>query len=339
MSLTIKAFDAGNVENISGQNAERMAAKGEQKSIFGGNLNLANDPIEQRRKEAQEKAWNIVKNAWDNDCAVDGMIEARRNHYAQMQALKEEATAGLSDIEEEKEVLRELYDVDEDSREQKDLELLEKAQDIQSGVSKETLTAEERKRVAELYQGALTEYQSRGLELNERAIDRKKQIADVDKQMRDDIADIHSIKQERLKSNPMLEAQKAAEEILDAANDEVIGMLIQESQEYIDEKMAEEKEDAEKSMEEKEEREEQLDELKLKRAVQEALIEGTKEAVEKAKAMERRMESPEVEISEMIDIAQGDSAATDVGQSLDEIKNSMNLLEADLKGIKVDKEV
>ena len=157
--------------------------------------------------------------------------------------------------------------------------------------------------------------------------------------MRDDIADIHSIKQERLKSNPMLEAQKAAEEILDAANDEVIGMLIQESQEYIDEKMAEEKEDAEKSMEEKEEREEQLDELKLKRAVQEALIEGTKEAVEKAKAMERRMESPEVEISEMIDIAQGDSAATDVGQSLDEIKNSMNLLEADLKGIKVDKEV
>ncbi len=339
MSLTIKAFDAGNVENISGQNAGRMAAKGEQKSIFGGNLNLANDPIEQRRKEAQEKAWNIVKNAWDNDCAVDGMIEARRNHYAQMQALKEEATAGLSDIEEEKEVLRELYDVDEDSREQKDLELLEKAQDIQSGVSKETLTAEESKRVAELYQGALTEYQSRGLELNERAIERKKQIADVDKQMRDDIADIHSIKQERLKSNPMLEAQKAAEEILDAANDEVIGMLIQESQEYIDEKMAEEKEDAEKSMEEKEEREEQLDELKLKRAVQEALIEGTKEAVEKAKAMERRMESPEVEISEMIDIAQGDSVATDVGQSLDEIKNSMNLLEADLKGIKVDKEV
>lgn len=331
MSLTIKAFDAGFAEKISGQRTE--------KNIFGGNLSLANDPIAQRRKEAQEKAWNIVKNAWDNDGAVDDMIAARENHYAQMQALKEEAVAGLSDIEEEKEVMRELYDVDEDSEEQKDLELLEKAQNIRSGVSQETLTEEESKRVAKLYQGTLTEYQSRGLELNKQAVEMKKKIADADRQMCDDTADIQSIKQERLKSNPMLEAQKASKEILDAANDEVIGMLIQESQEYIDEKMEEAKEDAEKSMEEKEERGEQLDELRLKRAVAEALIEGTKEAVEKAKAIERQMDAPEVEISEMVDIAQGDNITKDVGQSLDEIKSGMKLLEADLKGIKVDKEV
>lgn len=339
MSLTIKAFDTGNLENISGQNAGQRAAKGEKKSIFGGNLRLANDPIEQRRKEAQEKAWNIVKNAWDNDDAVDGMIDTRREHYAQMQALKEEAAAELSDIEEEKEVLRKLYEVDADSKEQKDLELLEKAQDIESGVSKETLTEAESRRVSELYQGTLTEYQSRGLELNERAIEKKEQIAEADRLMRDDTADIHSIKQERLKSNPMEEAKKAAEDILGAANDEVIGMLIQESKEYIDEKMEEVEEDAEKATEEKEAREEQLDELKLKRAVQEAMIEGTKEAVERAKAMERQMDAPEVETSEMIDMAQGDNAAKDVGASLEEIKNSMNLLEADLKGIKVDEEV
>ncbi len=339
MSLTIKAFETGNMERASGQGAEQMNAKGAQKSIFGGNLRLANDPIEQRRKEAQEKAWNIVKDAWDNDSAVDEMIQARRNHYAEMQALKEEATAGLADIEEEKEVLRELYDVDENSKEQQDLKLLEKAQNFNSGVSEERLTEDEQKRVAELYQGTLTEYQSRGLELNKRAIEHRKQIEEADKQMRDDTADIHSIKKERLKSNPVLEAQKAAEEVLEAANDEVIGMLMQEAKDHVDEKMEEAKEDAEKATEEKEEQEEQLEEQQLKRAVQEALIEGTKEAVEKAKAMERQMDAPEVSISEMRDMAEGSKAATEVGQGLDEIKSSMKLLEADLKGIKVDEEV
>ena len=339
MSMTIKAFEAGCMESASGQSIGQASENGTKKSIFGGNLNLAKDPIEQRRREAQEKAWNIVKNAWDNDGAVDEMIQARRSHYAEMRALKEEATTGLADVQEEIEVLRQLYSVDADSEEQKELELLEKAQNIKSGASKEKLTEEESRRVAELYQGTLTEYQIRGLELNERAIEMKKQIADADKLMRDDTADIYSIKQERLKSNPMLEAKKAAEDILDAANDEVIGMLIQESKEYLDEKLEEAKEEAEKSMEEREEREEQLDELKLKRAVQEALIEGTKEAVEKAKVMERQMDAPEVEVSEMIGIAQGDAVTKDVGQSLDGIKNSMNLLEADLKGIKVDEEV
>ena len=41
----------------------------------------------------------------------------------------------------------------------------------------------------------------------------------------------------------------------------------------------------------------------------------------------------------MVDIAKGSDVSKDVGQSLDEIKSSMNLLEADLKGIKVDEEV
>lgn len=339
MSLSIKAFETESLASAFGQNVERTGVKEEKKSVFGGDLNLAKDSIAQRRKEAQEKAWNVVKNAWDSDNAVDEMIQARRNHYAEMEALKEEATEGLADAQEEKEVLRELYDVDEDSKEQKDLELLEKAQNIKSGVSSETLTEEERKRVGELYQGTLTEYQSRALEQNERTIAMKKQIADADRQMRDDTADIYGIMQERLKSNPMLEAQKAAEEILADENDEVIGMLIQESKEYLDEKMEEMQEEAEEAMEEKKEREEQQDELKLKRAVQEALIEGTKEAAEKAKAMERQSKAPEVEISEMIDIARGDDVTKDVGQSLEEIKNSMNLLEADLKGIKVDEEV
>lgn len=339
MNLSIKAFDTGNITDVSGRDNEQMGAQNCKRNIYGGDLKLANDPIAQKRMEAQEKAWNIVKNAWDNDTSVDAVMQERRAHYAEMEALRREATESLADVNDDKEVLRELYEVKMDSKEQQDLELLEKEQDYKNGVSHEAPTKEELERLAELHQQPLTEYQERALELNDRAGNFKLQIEDANRRMQDDTSDIYRISQERLKSNPMLEAQKAAEDIMKAANDEIIGMLVQESKEHVDEKLEENEEKAEKAAEEQEEKDEQLDELKLKRAVQEALIEGTKEAVEKAKAIERQNEAPDIEITEMVDIAKGSELSKDVGQSLDEIKSSMNLLEADLKGIKVDEEV
>lgn len=339
MGLTINAFGISNATDIAGQNIEQIGAKQNKQNVFGGNLNLANDPIAKRREEAQKQAWKVVKDAWDNDNSVDESMQVRRDHYAEMEALQREATAELADVNDDKEVLRELYDVAEDSKEQQDLELLEKEQDYKNGVSLESFSKEELDRLGELHQQPLTEYQERALELNDRAGNLKNQIQDATRQMQDDTADLRSIKQERLKSNSMLEAQQTKDAIMEAANDEIIGMLVQEAQEHIDEKMEEAKEKAEKSMEEKEEREEQREAIKLERAVQEAIIEGTKEAAEKAESIARQSEAPSVEITEMVDIASGKDMTKDARQSLEEIKSSMNLLEADLKGIKVDEEV
>lgn len=339
MNLNINAFGTDSMVKAAEQNAERAEGKNARQSIYVGNTNLVNDPIAQKRKEAQEAAWNVVKSAWESDGSVDKMMQTRRDHYEELAALKKEATTELLDIADDKEALRELYNVDADSQEQKDLELLEKAQDINAGVSDEELTDEEKKRLVELHQGERTEYQNRALEMHDRAVELKKQIADADKQMRDDTADIYAIKQERLKENPMIDAQKAADEIMAAANQEIVGLAVQEAKEHIDEKLEEAEEKAEKNAEEQEEREERLEEQKLNRAIQEAVIEGTKEAVEKAEAMKRQMDAPDIDTVEMIDITKNSGATNDVAQSLDEIKNSMNLLDADLKGIKVDEEV
>lgn len=336
MNLSINAFGTDNMVKAAEQ---RAGERNTRQSIYVGDSGFADNPIAQKRKEAQEAAWKVVKNAWDSDNSVDEMMQTRRNHHAELAALKKTATAELFDIADDKETLRQLYEVDSDSQEQKDLELLEKAMDINAGVSDTELTDEERARLGELYQGELTEYQSRALELHDRAVELKKQIADADKQMRADTADIYAIKQERLKSNPMLDAKNAADEIMEAANSEIIGMAMQEAKEHIDEKMEEAQEKAEKNVEKKEEREEQLEEQKLNRAIQEAMIEGTKEAVEKAKAIERQMDAPDMDTTEMTAIVQKDAVGKDVSQSLDEIKYSMKVLEADLKGIKVDEEV
>lgn len=339
MGLTVKAYTSGNMLNAAERSTGSESTQKAKKNVFAADLNLANDPVAQRRKEAREQAWNVVSNAWKNDQSVDDSIQARRDHYAQMEQLKKEAVDALEDVNEDEMVLQKLYSVAEDSEEQQDLELLKKEQDIKNGVTHTVLTEEERERLQEIHENPLTEYQTRALELNDRAGNYKLQIADADRKMQDDTADIHSIKRERLKSDPMLEAQQAAEEILAAANEDIKGMLVSDAVDYIDEKLEETEEKAEAAREEKEEQEERLDELALKRALQEALMEGTKESVEKAKAIERRSEAPDIEVQDMVDIAKGDNASRDVGQSLDDIKSSMKLLEADLKGIKIDEEV
>lgn len=321
------------------EDQESNAKKTNRKSVFGGNLNTATDPIAQKRKEAQQKAWNVVQNAWDNDKSVDESIESRRAHQFDMEQRKKEALDGLSDINTDRDVLRKMYEVDGDSQEQKDLEILEKKQDQDNGLEIEWWTDEELKRYEEIKDQPRTEYQERMLQLNDQSSQFRLAIEDADKQIMDDTANISAIQKERLKHHPMIDATKQADAIKEAANKEIIGMLMDQVKDHIDETMEETKEKADEAMEKKEEREEKLEELKELRAMQEAIIEGTKEAVEEAKAEQRKNDQPDIEITDMVDIARGSSKTGDVQQSLDDIKNSMKVLEADLKGIKVDEEV
>lgn len=341
MELTIQANGMNGIwaEQNQSQKADKAGAEKVTGNLYGGNLNLANDPIAQKKKEAQEQAWNVVKNAWENDKSVDDEIQNRKNHYAEMMQLKGEAEEQLADTKMDMKVLQELYEVKDDSQEQKDLELLERRQDQKNGVKVASFTEEERKRLEELDQQPLTEYQQRALELNERAGKFKLDIRDYEGQMMDDSADVRGIKLERLKSDPMVGAQKEAEAAKKAANDEIIGMLVNEAVDHMDEKLEENEEKAEEASEKKEEQEQQLDDMKEKRAVQEALIEGTKEAAEKAKAEAERNQTPDIELGDILEITKGAGQSSEVQQSLEEIKNSMKLLEADLKGIKVDKEI
>lgn len=339
MGLTINA----NGFATAAQRAEQEAGKhGKQigKNFFGGNLKLAEDPLEKRRQEAKQQAWKVVSDAWASDNAVDRQMDDRRAHYAEMQALKDEADKQVDELNGRKEALKELYQVTDDSEEQEELKLLEKAQDFKNGVSHEKPTQEEQKRIDEIEARGLTEYQSRALQLNDQAAKFKLEIEEADQAMLDDISDVNAIKQERLKTHPMIDAQKAAEAIMDAANKEIVGMTVQEGMDHLDEKMEEAEEKAEENMEKKEEKEELLEEQKEMRVLQEAFIEGTREAIERAEAEHRQNEAPDIEITDMVDMIKhrGDSA-NQVQSDLKDIQNSMKVLEADLKGIKVDEEV
>lgn len=275
-------------------------------AFFTGNPNTVdNNPVAQKRMEARKKAMKVVGDAWDTDKEIDKSIQQRRDHYQEMLALKNEAQSQINDINNQMDALKKEYGITED------VNYKDWPSDLKQAYS----------------------------DLKEPMGELNKQIEDADKMMRDDVADIRKITIERLKSNPMLDAQNTADAIYAAADEEIIGMVMQEVKENIEEKMEETQEKAEEAAEKKELEEEKLEDIQEKRALQEAMIEQTKEAVEKAKAQNQENNTPDIPLEDLMKIARANTETSKAQKSLQEIKNSMSLLEADLTGIEVDTEV
>ena len=328
MKLTVNA--AGFNNSVQMGTKDGQSVRTVKNAAFGGATKLGEDPVAKRREEARKQAWKVVENAWKNDRSVDDTIQSHRDSYAELENRKKGALAAIDKTNWQKETLREQCGVDADSQEQQDLLLLEKEQDYKNGVLDEGLTDEEYDRLAEIHKKPLTEYQKQALELNNYAADHKREIRGADYGMTAEKQNVSRIKLERLKTHAMVDAQGAADDIMDAANDEIIGMLVQEVKDQQDEKMDEAKEKADEAMKEK------LDEMKLERAIERAMIEGTDEAVEEAERIKRQNDSPDIQMTDMVDLADSADLKKSVDQNLGDIKSSMKVLEADLKGIKVD---
>ena len=127
---------------------------------------------------------------------------------------------------------------------------------------------------------------------------------------------------EQLKSRDMEKASDAADEIMDSANKEILGMLIEEGKNNVDDKIEEEKEKAEEAADKKEEQDEQVKEAKEKRKNQEEILEGQQSADE----LEQDVSMQKQNLSKM-DEAQ---------KNIQKILKEKNLVNEDLKGIEID---
>ncbi len=318
---------------------EDAADNTNKKAFFAGNMNLGNDPKQERLEEARKKAYKVVSDAFGADRDFDRQLDEIRK-YAETK--REEKAAALSDkktAEDMIDALRKEYNVDPESKEQKDLEWLmayrkashdERFSDIEQ-MKKNRARADE-------IEANLTEYQSRMLEANEQLDHAQKRIDDADNALMSIRQSLTDAETEKNKTHAMADAQDEAETIMDEANRAVIGMAMNEAKDKIEEKMQEEQEKAEEKKEEKEEQEELEAERAEKKAVQEALTEETKEAVKEAREESRRRKADDLDLT---DVTGADPAAltdrlSNVNAALDDIKNKMALVDADLKGIKVD---
>lgn len=331
MSLTINGAQrhTEQTQTTNAANArtapKQSGTKGD--TVFAGNVgkNLGQKGIiEQKREKAQNQAMRLIRNAWGRDQKAAEAIDDMRVEKEERLAKVNELRSLISDIEAEKSALQKEYEIDSDSQEHKDLELLEKYQNATSnlGTTKYEFTQEEIDRLKELQNMPRTEYQKKALKLNGQVNDMKK-IADREEQTAFHLTkSITNAKIEQLKSQDMQKAGEAAEEIHQAVNEEIVDLLLKAGKDSVDEKMEEEQEEAEKVQEKQEEQEERIEAAKETREEQKEIIQGAAKAEQLSQAVTLEV--------------QNTSNAEATQKQIQKLIEENNLVNEDLKGIKID---
>lgn len=287
-----------------------------QKNIFAGSLSKSFDPIAKKKQDARKQAMKIIGDAWASDREIEDDLKERRNKIKEYQDIIGQANRELRRINDDRLALRDAYGVAEDSQEEQDLRLLDKELDadrIGSGVH---LTAEEKERLAQIKEKGLTEYQTRSLEMKKSGSVYEDELEEAEKGVREENYAIREIKRELPKVQTMIKARKSADEVLEAASDEIVGMLTEEAKDHIDEEMEEKKEAAEKKAEEEKELEEKIEKRKEDKEEQEEFAEQIAASTEL--------------------MAEADSTMDEVQKEIRKIIDEMKLIEEDIKGAAVD---
>ena len=309
----------GEQSNTSGIAVRASDKTSNGKSIDGSALQAKFDPVAAKKEEAKKKAMKIVGDAFANERKMDDELGARRERIKALQEEKGYASGEIKRIEDKRAALRDDYAIEEDSQEEKDLKLLEKEVRSRFPGSGVQLSKDEMDAIQKIKKNGLTEYQQRSLEMLSHEAPYVDIVYEVDKEIKLENQIVRETKLERLKSHTMEDAQKQAEEVLEAASKEVVGMLVDEAKEHIDEEAEEREEKAEAEKEKQEEIEARIDAAKEKKKENEELTEDILEKVQ------------EVSIG-----------ASDVNAAQEEIKDMMSkmkLIEEDIKGAAVDQNI
>ncbi len=278
--------------------------------------------IDAKRENARNKAMKLISDAWGHDEEATKMRE-------KLGELKKEAFAEYADwkgkveyADVQKAELKEKYGITNDSAEQKDLELLTKYQNNMMGVSQDEFSEEEIERLKELQTAELTDYQKEAISINRQQALAKQEMRTAESKLISLTQNIKDAKVDQLKSQDMLNAVNAAEDIMEAANKEIKGLLIQDGIDEVNEKAEETAEQIKENAERREEQEERIEEAKEERKEQEEIIENS---------VEKDRLDMNVKAS-----ANTDAQVKDAQIRIQKIMDENNMINEDIKGIKID---
>lgn len=292
--------------------------------------------IAAKRKSAGAQAMKLISDAWTKDKESMNGIGELREHINRNFEDVSELSGRLDYISKEKEAVREKYGIDQDSQEQKDLELLEKYQNNRAGVSDDSFSKEEIERLRELQNIPLTDYQKEVLKLNSTACEISGVIEEKENSFVGDTMAITDSEIERLKSQDMIKASAAAEDIMDAAGKDIIGMLVEESKEHVDDKLEEEQKKAEEAKQKEEEQQELVDKAKERKEEAEQQAEAISEAKDsQEEVLDGVGKADSIELESNIKKKSVDHVE-EAQKQINKILKDNNLVNDDLKGIEID---
>lgn len=295
----------------------------ENKNINARDLRIVPDNMEEKKLNAQKKAWKIVSEANAKENMVDENISNMQKKIEGWKESSQTLQKEIDQIHNNIDQLKEEYGVSDDSQEQKDLELLMKQQAKMQGDTSIELTKEESVRLASM--GELTDYQTRALGYSESLYGKSEEMKQNVEQIKFANSTINGIKVDRCKSHAMVDAKVESDQLLETISKEIEGQLITEAKEEIDHKIDQMEEEASKKAKEKEveeEKKEKTKELKETNSAQNGEGESSHQA-------NSNQGADAVEVSLDTDVMQ-------VQRKISKILKEENLLEEDLKGIALD---
>ena len=327
MSNQLRLFAGGWANNAQAQGAGSQKQNRHTVAALFSRRQGSQDKVAQKKLDAREKAMKIISNAFQADKTIDDDLSKRADKIEQSKGNILEAQAQIHAIDERQKEYMERYGVTPDSEQQKDLELLRKRRDSMKPDSEIVLTEEDKERLAQIDEAGMTEYQKVSLENDAFKSPYEKEIEENQKVVLEEQIIMREIGLARLKTHTMVDAAQQAEDEIAAANMEIIGMVLEDGKEKVDEDMAEVKEEIADAKEEQEAEEERIEEIQQQTEEMEAAAE------------ERRAENKHK--SEMLDIPTDqilelDSIKSDVQQELDNMLFDMKLIAEDLKGSVID---
>ncbi|MGN6710830.1 hypothetical protein [Anaerocolumna jejuensis] len=247
------------IQNQKAQN-EKAGHKKEtrRKTVFAGNLNVNQDLIANKKALGQKQAVKIILDVFTSELNIDNNVQSLKDQKDALNTSINDYKDKIKSVQDMKKGIQEGYGVSDDSQEQKDMDILSKAEtnpdaltDAEKGRLKDLkllmkakdnpglLTDKEQERLKDLK--PLTDYQKEIMESNKMESFYNKKINDANKQIEGINQSVEAIGLSRLKTHPVLDAKKVAEDILKDTAKEVVGMLLNEAVENTDKKLEDQK--------------------------------------------------------------------------------------------------
>ena len=203
------------MDKAAGTAGKATGANGKNLTLSAGNItgrgSQLESRIQQKRDQARKQAMKLINDAWDADKkAADGIDALNKDKQNQLNRLSEYKQS-LKEADEREKQLQEEYNIDPDSQEQKDLELLKKYQNYSNGSDYADFSKEEVERLKELQNTPRTEYQDKALMLNGYRGEVRNQISMAEYKLMAISESVHDSKIDRLKSQDMLKADDSAD--------------------------------------------------------------------------------------------------------------------------------
>lgn len=323
-----------NVNNISDaqENQTALSVSGSKKSeavhdkekqrgsVFMGGFN-EQSIISKKFAMAQKTAMKRLLDQLDEDVKISDEMKDTQAHIEELSDSIRSDMKEISSINERRDEIKNKYNVAPDSQEQKDLELMQKANAAKNEPSI-TLTDEEKERLANM--PPATKYQEDMLLCDKEEEKYRKNIEKSQNEMLVDSATIQATKKALLKVHPMVDARNEADTIMEEANKSLVNSLMHEGVDKI------EKENAEKQKEMLEEKEKALEE-KIQR--------------EKLKEDEAEKEQQQDDLQEIVlgaasnVMSYGQQAADNMQTNIKSLIMDQTFIDVDLKGLRVNTEV